>query len=335
MNHWGELFEAVVDAAITADESTSRDEIVAHLEGPTLVPSRYMYSSEAGAANWIHLCKDSTYPLHRETVAFWAGKPGREIAALIQERLGRKDLDFVSLGPGDGKKDAKLVRRWLKSGMDVFYYPYDVSRMLVSKAISTVRESTPPTPVGQFRVKAVLADFSQLGAVRAVLAHRDSPKVVALLGTLGNLENEFEFLDKLKEQMSSNDFLVLEVRLRSNKERPTELTDGNAALRFDFGALESYLGLDFDRKLMTVEQETNASSFSDTITTVVGCENIQYRTKTYPKVRLVYIHEYTEQTFLDELAENGFEVVKHWRRDKGERFLVCVVRLERERPHVD
>ena len=330
MHEWGERFETFVDAAMVPDETVGRDEIRAHLEGGTLVPSRFMYSSDSGAANWIRLCEDPMYPLHGETVGFWANAPGRQIAAKIHELLGA-DIDYVSLGPGAGEKDAKLIRHWLNLEMDVFYYPYDISRLLISKAVDTVRQFTPRDALDKLRVKAVLADFAQLNAVRMVFRHEESPKVIALLGSLGNLADDLQFLEKLKELLSAEDLLILEVRLQSDKERPTELTRGDAALRFDFGALESYLGLSFERKRMTVEREHNVSSIghNDTITTVVGCSDIDYRGVLYPNVKLLYIHEYTEKIFLQALTDNGFEVLGQWPRVKGEKFLVCMVRLQR------
>ena len=331
MKQWGELFDTFVDAALdTAEEAVGREEILAHLNSGTLVPGRYMYASDLGANNWIRLCNDSMYRHHRETVEFWANSAGKEIATLVHERLG-DDVDYVSLGPGAGEKDAELIGHWLNAGMDIFYYPYDISRVLVSKAITAVREGAPRTAIERLRIKAVLADFNHLSAVSEVFEHRASPNVVALLGSLGNLDNELKFLRKLKQQMSPKDILVLEVRLRSDKERPTELTDGDAALRFDFGALESYLGLRFRPELMTIKREQDISSIGDTVTTVVGCKQIKYGNSCYPEIKLLYIHQYTEEAFLAALKGVGFEVVKSMRRDRSENFLVCIVRRKEVR----
>lgn len=186
MRQWGELFDGFVDAAIdTADQTAGRDEILAHLNGGTLIPGRYMYSTDLGATNWIRLCNDPMYRHHRETVDFWANSAGGRIAAAIHSELGRDDLDYISLGPGAGEKDAELVGHWLASSIDVFYYPYDISRVLVSKASSTVHESAPRKSRDRLRIKAVLADFNHLDAIRDIFAHRDSPNVVGLLGSLG------------------------------------------------------------------------------------------------------------------------------------------------------
>jgi hypothetical protein len=213
-----------------------------------------MYSSDLGAANWIRLCKDAKYRHHRETLNFWSNSGGKKIATLVHETLGCDDIDFISLGPGDGEKDAELVNHWLDASADVFYYPYDISRLLVATSVRAVGEGTPEDGHERLRIKAVLADFHHFKAMRQVFSHRDSPNVVALLGSLGNLSDEVRFLAQLKQQMLKDDLLVLEVRAHSRPNQLMELKDGHAALRFDFGAIESYLGLTFRRELMTVKR---------------------------------------------------------------------------------
>lgn len=334
MTEWGELFDSFVDAALhTGDDAVSREEILACLEGNTLIPGRYMYSSDLGAKNWIRLCNDGMYRHHRETVEFWANSGGSAVASLIQKALGRDDLDYISLGPGDGEKDAEIIAHWVDSlGTDVFYYPYDISPMLVSKAVRTIQEHTTRAARDKLRIKAVLADFTHFKAVSEVFNHRDSPNVVALLGSLGNLGDERKFLQKLKSQMSKQDLLILEVRLRDGDEERDlmELRDGDAALKFDFGALESYLGLSFKREIMTVKREKGISSIPDTITTVVGCQGLEYQGKPYSEAKLIYIHQYTEQQFIKTLEKIGFKILgEPMVRGKSEKFLVCVAQRKR------
>jgi len=325
---WGQLFDSFVDAALcTGDDSVAREEILHAAEFHTLVPGRYLYASDAGADNWIRLCQDPMYRLYRDTAEFWASSAGKEMADLIMRELGRRDFDYVSLGSGDGQKDAELVSNWLEAGADVFYYPYDVSLPLVSKANDTVREKV-VSGVGRFHTKAVLADFNQLKAISEVFKHRDSPNVVALLGnSLGNLEDELQFLRKLRLQMSSEDLLILEVRLTSDHNHVPELATPKA-MRFDFGALEHYLGLPFDQSKMTI-RSMQMSAIAGTTTTVVGCSEVEFQGKTYHDVSLICIHEYTAESFLKAIRKNDFEVVESTPTDNDEEFLVCILRRRR------
>jgi hypothetical protein len=324
---WGQLFDSFVDAALyTEPESVARDEVLAHVQGETLVPGRYLYSSDSCAANWIRLTRDPKYKHHRETVEFWANSGGKEISALVHEQLECDEIDYVSLGPGAGEKDAALIGRWLDSGIDVFYYPYDISMVLVATAIRKVRENIPRNASQRLRIKAALADFHHLQAMKEVFTYRDSPKVLSLLGSLGNLEQDLAFLRHVKSEMSRRDILILEVRLDSGKERPSELMKDDTALRFDFGPIENYLGVGFDRRAMIVHNEREVSAVDNTVTTVVGCNSVEYNGTDYKNIRLIYIHQYSESEFLKALTKVGFEILYSKPGGKSERFLVCVVR---------
>jgi hypothetical protein len=327
--HWGQLFDSFVDAALyTDDDSVGREEILRAAEVGTCVPGRYLYSSDSGADNWIRLCQDPMYKHHKESAEFWAGGQGRDLTKKVMDILGRNDFDYVSLGSGDGQKDASLVAWWLDSGADLFYYPYDISLPLVSKAIRTVRRKMPRASTGQLRIKAVLADFNHLSTVNEVFNHRDSPNVIALLGnSLGNLEHDLGFLRDLRQEMSDEDLLVLEVRLSDDQARLAELSTPQA-LRFDFGPLEHYLGLTFDIAKMTIGTKQGVSSIPDTTTTIIGCKEVVFREREPLEIKLMYIHEYISEIFLSTLKENDFEIVEEQLAGDDEKFLVCVLRKQ-------
>jgi uncharacterized SAM-dependent methyltransferase len=326
---WGQLFDSFVDAAFyTADDSVARDEIVRHARGQTLLPSRYQYVSDAGADNWIRLCRDPMYRHHRKTVDFWTRGTGRAMATAIRSALGTDDFDYVSLGPGDGKKDAALISYWLGMGVDLFYYPYDVSLPLISRAYHRVRTQAPRSRTDQLHIKAVLGDFNQIDTLSEVFTHRTMPNVVALLGnSLGNLELELEFLAQLHDQMSSEDLLVLEVRVRSEDGNgPVEFATPQS-MRFDFGPLEHYFGLEFREEQMRHSSERNMSSIDDTTTTVISCKEVVLDGRGPYDVKLSYVHEYSADAFKDALDDLGFDLVDvpGPRTDAG--FLVCVLRV--------
>lgn len=331
VHHWGQLFDSFVDAALyTADDTVGREEIEKAIDRRTLIPSRYLYSSDSGADNWVRLCRDPMYRHHRESVDYWAGNAGKKMAALIKDRLGREDFDYISLGSGDGEKDADLIATWLKSGSDLLYYPYDISLPLVSRAIRTVVKKAPASAKKErLHIKSVLADFHHIGTVSEVFKHRNSPNVVALLGnSLGNLEHDLGFLRDLRGQLSVDDLLVLEVRLKSTEKKEKRLPElaSSQSLRFDFGPLEYYFGLTFNEKKMSTTVDGEVSSFPNTKTTIVSCTGVKINGAPYEKAKLMYIHEYEEEDFLFKLEEEDFEIIERKPGDKGEDFLVCVLR---------
>ncbi|HEY5046034.1 MAG TPA: L-histidine N(alpha)-methyltransferase [Solirubrobacteraceae bacterium] len=323
---WGQLFDSFVDAALyTGDDTLARAEIVEHAEAKTLVPSRYLYTGDWGAHGWVRLCKEGAYRHYRDTRRFWRSDRGQAMACVIRDQLGREDFDYLSLGSGNGEKDAALVSHWLKVGCDIFYYPYDISLPLVSQAHKAVYAKKHLGGGERLRIKTVLADFNHLGAVSEVFTYRTSPNVIALLGnSLGNIADEISFLERLKEHMSSEDLLVLEVRLKSSEEL-RELASVQA-MKFDFGPLEHYLGMSFDMNLMRAsERLPDLSDIDGTVTTVIGCEHEKYE-----EIKLSYIHEYEEHSFVHALSHQaGFEVLASTLGEKDD-FLVCVARPKPE-----
>jgi hypothetical protein len=321
---WGELFDSVVDAALyTRDDRVARTEIESHVENRTLIPSKYHYSSDSGADNWIRLCQDPSYQHHINTTEFWAGERGQQMATLISEHVASGSLDFISLGPGDGQKDAALVDAWLKEALDVFYYPYDISLPLASKAVQHVRERTRSNTNRKLHIKAALADFRHLRTMRDVFAHRTAPNVVGLLGSLGNLERDRKFLRELRETMGRGDVVVLEVRLKSKSE-PPELSSPSS-LRFDFGPLDYFLGIEFHEDLVRISRRDGASAIPNTETTVVSCEGAMYKGQKLHSIPLQYIHRYDPDAFLTAVRSDGFQVVGEPVVDEAGAFLECVL----------
>lgn len=127
-------------------------------------------------------------PLPVNTVKFWRGHHGRSFATKVLDAVGDRAFDFVSLGPGDGEKDAAVLRHWLNAGVNIIYYPYDASYPLLVRAVRRVSEALGKDE--EWRVKAVLADFLHLETIRTVFEHRSAPNVISLLGNLGNLGTE-------------------------------------------------------------------------------------------------------------------------------------------------
>ena len=320
----GDYFESFAAAALnTSVPSLPHDEILRHFHMRTVVPPRYLYSAEAGADQWIRLCRDVSYQYHRDTVGFWLGSAGEEIAGLIQTELGRNSIDYVSLGCGDGRKDAGIVGHWLASQADVLYYPYDVSLQLVTRAVREVHGIS--TDGGRLHTKAVLADFDQLNAMGDVFRQRASPKVVALLGgSLGNLQRELELLFKVKEAMSSEDLLLLEVRLASDRSQKAEL-ELAAEAGFYLGALRG-LGFPFETDKATYRIEQDVSAIRGTSTCIIGYDAIEIDGKSYRDLSLAHIHFYGPEDFLGALAAVGFEVIHSQLGGQDEQFLVCIAR---------
>ncbi len=319
---WGDLFDSFVDAAMyIKDEELARTAIEGHILAGSLIPSRYHYASDSGAANWLRLCAEPTYGYHIHTTDFWADAHGREVAQLVLETLDTDVFDFVSLGPGDGQKDADIVANWMQDDADVLYYPYDVSLPLASRAVQQVCERANNLDTGKLRVKAVLADFGHFGTMRRVFSHRAAPNVIALLGSLGNLDNDIRFLRNLKNAIGPKDLVLIEVRLQSDAR---ELVTASS-LEHDFGPLAYYLGLEYDAERMSVERHPRFSQIAGTETVVVKCRQALGKGQPEREISLQYIHLYDPDKFLKRVEALGYDVLqKHVDREKA--FLQCMLR---------
>lgn len=325
VNHrWGQLFDSFVDAALyVKDDRLARQDIIEHVHAGTLIPSRYHYASDSGADLWLRLCAEPTYRHHTRTTEFWAGRHGRELAKRIHEEANSDTLDHISLGPGDGRKDGDLASHWLAKGVNLFYYPYDISLPLASRAVQHMKSRVSDGSTRNLNIKAVLADFKHFPTMRQVFRHRASPNVVMLLGTLGNFDRELAFLRELRDTLDFADLIVLEVRLRSADDSEELISE--VSLRHDFGPLEYYLGVPFDRSLMNVVSREGISAIPNTQTVMVTRQNLPLNGEVIPEVRLQYVHLYEPNSFLEAVEETGFELIYDF-VDNTRTFLECLLR---------
>ena len=320
------ISETFIDATVNvADYVVARDEILRHVKRGQLVPARFLYSSDSGANNWLRLCEDPSSRHYHEAVEFWAGRAGKQLADGIRNELGRDDFNYVSLGCGDGLKDAYLLRHWLGAKADIIYSPYDTSLPLLSRASRRVLDEVASRARGRLYINALLADFNQLSPTSGVFRQRASPNVVALLGnSLGNLEEEPKLLRTVRDRLSSEDLLVLEVRLNSG-ERSCDEGVASRELAFYFGALHD-LGVSLDSGRMTCNAAQNVSKIPGTVTYVVGYSGLELDGLSYAEVTLANIHLYAPEEFRRTLEQVGFEIVATRYGGWDDGFLVCVAR---------
>jgi hypothetical protein len=303
------------------------DEIRRCIDMGLAIPADLLYSSSTGATNWLRLAGDPTYLRYQHAVEFWGNSGGQQIASIVRDQLGCNEFNYVSLGSGDGKKDADLLGYWLRSGADLVYYPYDCSSQLQLHAIRHTLDRTPLSASRRLTIKALIADFSDLDTMSQVFQQQSRPNVVALLGnSLGSSGREHDLLRMVREVMSSEDLLVLEVPLSSPKRSAHEPTSSEEA-PFYFSALEA-LGLPFDESCVTVTTEMGLSTIPDTTTRVVAYGGVDLDGQHYDQIRLGYIHSYAERAFLNDLRRVGFKILESTAGGGSQGFLICVARRD-------
>ena len=148
---------------------------------------------------------------------------------------------------------------------------------MIVHAIQTVLSGELASKVS---VKGIIAPFDSLGLFSPVYKDRAGPNVLALLGnTLGNMSDDWGFLETLHASMWSGDMLLLEVRCHVDQEAGHAPGIGEEAKkRFNFGPLED-LGAVYEdhRDLISIRRERSRSVIPNTVTTVTQCERVTVR----------------------------------------------------------
>ncbi|HKE15099.1 MAG TPA: L-histidine N(alpha)-methyltransferase [Kofleriaceae bacterium] len=208
---------------------------------------RFLYFDPQGALAWENLisagyeqdrwlnaveeCADTWMSLAREPNGQVRGPIARAIG------LGRRDrprgVDIVSLGPGDGQKEVRILRRLLAAEKEarqrtswITYAPVDVSISLLLAAAESARRAILAEVAGEEAVShSVLpfcADFEEgpLAFTRrlrtSLPGSHDGLRLIVILGNvLGNLRDEEQFVrQKLSRLARSGDLLWIDVALR-------------------------------------------------------------------------------------------------------------------------
>ncbi len=315
----GEVYEGIIDATIYLGMDTILGRIDHRLRellnARLPIPTYFSYLTHHGYLNWVRLTEDHRYAYYRASVELCEAK-ANQIAHAIVDVIGGDQIDYVGLGPGTGAKDRALIHSLLtvtepRNG-SLFYYPYDINPAMTVHAIQTVLAGDLASRVS---VKGIIAPFDSLGLFSPVYKDRAGPNVLALLGnTLGNMSDDWGFLETVHASMWPGDLLLLEVRCHVDQEAGHAPGIGeDAKKRFNFGPLED-LGAVYEdhRDLITIRRERSRSRIPNTVTTVTQCERVTCGDKTWTDVRLAYVHEYSEPDVEEVLAEVGFVVLERF-----------------------
>jgi hypothetical protein len=308
--HWS---ASIVDSTLYIGSSGYVDvnvkgRIIVTIQHGLVLPTPYAYLTETGFHNWLRLTEDASYTYYRDSLDL-IERAGPALANTIEEIFGAEGIDMISLGPGDGAKDAMMLQALSEhvSAPDLHYYPFDVNPSMVSRAMRTIGET------GQLRkiqAKAILADFDSLPQFSVTYSYRSAPNLLMLLGnTLGNLSDERTFLEQIYgSAMFDGDLLLIDVRRGGGNDSAYLRSDAHK--EFDFGPLEM-LGIPFEPdKLRYVPARKGTSTVPNTDTVLATYEAMTYEGEEYRDVKLGLIHEYDPASVRSTCEEVGFTVIR-------------------------
>lgn len=306
--HWS---ATLVDATLYTNGSTNidvRHQVLSEIERGRLPSTVFSYITNSGFHNWIQLTHDPGYEYFAHSLGYFRASSGR-IANDIVSATRSGEVDFISLGPGDGQKDLMLLRALADCATEIsqlYYYPFDINPSMISTAIRLIGTEPRLTPI---KVKAILADFDSLPQFAPIYHYRNAPNVLSLLGnTLGNFADEQGVLERIYHRaMSSGDLLLLEVRAEEagvGADIGRELSK-----RFNFGALE-ILSIPFDPAHMEyVEPSRARSTIPGTRTSLARYDAVEIDGRTRANVDLAVINRYDPEELTRVCREIGFRVL--------------------------
>lgn len=233
----------LIDPSMYAAGNAVPQEVYADLDRVVRTDLRHHYSGPVCAQRWLDVCDDPAYG-HRGLIAFVGESCPPIAAALRADRPGVSGVAVVSLGPGDGSLDERLL-----AGLDgelgvVSYAGFDFSFELLRRAVH--RFAADGRAGGRFPITVVCGDFMHAVPVAGPAADGGA-RLFTLTGlTIGNYREDV-LLGQLYGMMRAGDYLLLDARLHRQASGPVEPTASRAILasydresvrRFVFGPVE-------------------------------------------------------------------------------------------------
>ena len=178
------------------------------LEGNTRVwniaDSKLWYLTPEQAQGFLDLEQGKLY--QKEIIQKEIDLVNSNMPEIIKELQGKKSLNIIDLGCGDGKKAVLFIGN-LKDKIQLRYCPIDISGYMVAKAIELIKKLN----VGEVvEFQWNISDFENLENISTLLRNKEySKNLVLLLGnTLGNFEIN-ELLYSVKSSMKPGDYLLI------------------------------------------------------------------------------------------------------------------------------
>jgi uncharacterized SAM-dependent methyltransferase len=198
------------------------------------ITSAHAYAGLGAALAWAAVCRDPLGVAPRQSVETFVER-WRE----LRGSAPAEPCHYVSLGPGDGRKDGVLLADLSSANRDLCYLPVDAGEELLHLAVrGVIRRLGLPTD----RVMSLPWDFSlreTAAALRRLLDELfgSTPVLFSLLGnTIGGFDADPAVLGLVASLLRPDDRLLLEVEVT------VDLTDDLAALAADEQAQSPVFG---------------------------------------------------------------------------------------------
>ncbi len=299
-------------------------ELSTSLEGIVRTDLRYHYSGPICAQRWISLCGDPEYG-HLRLVALIDAALPELIKAAMEDAGDLTAIDFVSLGPGNGAIDHRILRRLQADLLLRDYYCLDSSFELLCYAVKQILRSK---ALQDLKIHATCGDFTQVRKLGPDANAKGHTRLFALTGfTLGNFKED-ELLTQISPLMSGQDYLLLDARLhhlnawdgeRKLNSREKSALQGHyqpeSVKRFVFGPVETTTYAKWKDVQIEYEVAPKRTSVPGAVRIVIFCKSLDTITRlTGKRIRM-------QRLDLASTTLYGYSELASWLESKGFRLV--------------
>lgn len=270
------------------------------------LPERFFYWFPLSVQAWLDICSAGAYKNFTRSFQLISDN-----AKKIAERINSPKIEVISLGAGQGDKDAMILKELAETGTQVRYSPVDASQSLLEMACSEAER----LGVDCRGIKADITDPEHLDIVFKN-EKRSIPRLVLLIGnTLGAFDPP-NYLKILLEHLSPRDHLLIDGEFHQAKTTMAGY-DNPLNRRFAFGPLHGIGIKESDGELIFTNQEDQnlpglfrlSKYFNPNRNFTVQVSGQNLDLKAHRKISMSHSGKYLPRTFFELFSkENGFQI---------------------------
>lgn len=315
---------------LNTDKNTQKDKIIECIMSNKPIPMEYFYNSDIGALRWKELCNDNEYKSLKKSKSF-IEKNYKKIFEKTGKDMILNQHDIVSIGPGDGSKDAIFLQKLNKyiilnnkiNTLGIYYIAIDVSTKLLSLSLDEILSKSEIK--SNFNIRYINTNFEKMMTARAMLRFNKRPKIFLCLGnTFGNTSSEQDFLENIIRLMEKDDILILEVRMINQMDHSILDADGSEEKGTDFNLTPLEIAnLNFSTKNNPIEptsKKVAKSQINNTKSETIICKNLTINNKT-KNVTLSLINYY-DLNSLKKVLNDNFKILSPDKNFNQEGFFI-------------
>lgn len=299
-------------------ENEMADEFVASFNQRRL-SEKFFYWFPLSVRAWLTLCSDGEYRDYVRSRSLIATRAD-ELADAVQS----DPLEVVSLGSGQGDKDAMLLAAIKSRGTNCTYTPVDTSQALLELACREGTSVDVPS-------RAIKADFTRPDHLSTLASETNGPRrLVMLLGNTLGAEDPIEFARTLAMWLRDGDFVLVDGELYSGEETLAGY-DNPINRRFAWAPLHAVGIDDDDGQLVFVPTDDERGDglhliskhfeASREVEAAMGGEIL--RVSAGEQVAMNHSYKYSRDTFIALLRDAGLDLVWDGTSEDG-RFLMTL-----------